>query len=120
MPEAKMFIERRQHPRVQLAVPVKYRVIDDQKEIANLLERKKRDLQSKTVDLSEGGVYIGAPVILSVGTILRIEINLSDGGSLLSAFAEVVWANDTGAGLRYLAMKEEDAVRLKDHLDKTN
>ena len=120
MPDAKMFIERRQHPRVQMALPIKFRVIDDQREIETLLERRKRDQTSETIDLSQGGAYIAAPTELKTGTILRLDVQVGDGAPNISAFAEVVWANETGAGLRFLAMKEEDAQRLKDHLEKTS
>jgi hypothetical protein len=37
----------------------------------------------------------------------------------LSAFAEVVWANERGCGLRYLAMKDEDAEKMRDFIEKS-
>lgn len=117
MPDAKMFLDRRKHPRVQTSIPVRYRLIDDQKEIASLIERRNRDKQSSTIDLSEGGAYIATPEAVGAGSLIRLEIRLPGVAETLSAFAEVVWANETGCGLRYLAMKDEDAQMMRDYIE---
>lgn len=116
MPEANMFVEKRVHPRVSVKIPVKYRVIEDQKEIETVFERKKREQTTRTMDVSLGGLYIVADQLLNIGSILRLDISLPEKTSLVSAFAEVVWANETGGGLHFLAMKEDDAESLKSYL----
>jgi c-di-GMP-binding flagellar brake protein YcgR len=116
MPEANMFVEKRVHPRVSVKIPVKYRVIEDQKELETVFERKKKEQTTKTVDVSLGGLYIVAEQILNIGSILRLDITLPERPSLISAFAEVVWSNETGGGLHFLAMKEDDAEFLKNYL----
>lgn len=116
MPEANMFVEKRVHPRVSVKIPVKYRVIEDQKEIETVFERKKREQTTRTMDVSLGGLYIVAEAVLNIGSILRLDISLPEKSSLISAFAEVVWANETGGGLHFLAMKEDDAESLKTYL----
>lgn len=116
MPEANMFVEKRVHPRVSVKIPVKYRVIEDQKEIETVFERKKREQTTRTMDVSLGGLYIVADQLLNIGSILRLDISLPERASLISAFAEVVWANETGGGLHFLAMKEDDAESLKGYL----
>ncbi len=116
MPEANMFVEKRIHPRVSIKIPVKYRVIEDQKELETVFERKKREQTTRTMDVSLGGLYIVADQILNIGSILRLDISLPEKASLISAFAEVVWANETGGGLHFLAMKEDDAESLKTYL----
>ncbi len=63
--------------------------------------------------MSLGGLYIVAEQILNVGSILRLDVSLPEKSSLISAFAEVVWANETGGGLHFLAMKEDDVEFLK-------
>src|SRR5579859_5456293 len=108
MPEANMFMEKRAHPRLSLKITVKYRVIEDQKEIDSVFERRKKEKNTQTVDMSLGGMYIVAEQVLNVGAILRLDMTLPDKPGTLSAFAEVVWANETGGGLHFLAMKEED------------
>jgi c-di-GMP-binding flagellar brake protein YcgR len=116
MPEANTFVEKRIHPRVSIKIPVKYRVIEDQKELETVFERKKREQTTRTMDVSLGGLYIVADQILNIGSILRLDISLPEKASLISAFAEVVWANETGGGLHFLAMKEDDAESLKTYL----
>lgn len=116
MPEANMFVEKRIHPRVSVKIPVKYRVIEDQKELETVFERKKREQTTRTMDVSLGGLYIVADQVLNIGSILRLDISLPERASLISAFAEVVWANETGGGLHFLAMKEDDAESLKFYL----
>ena len=116
MPDANMFMEKRVHPRVSIKIPIKYRVIEDQKEIATVFERKKKEQTTRTVDVSLGGLYVVADQILSVGSILRLDIVLPETPGVISAFAEVVWANETGGGLHFLAMKEDDAETMKNYL----
>ena len=116
MPEANMFVEKRIHPRVSVKIPVKYRIIEDQKELETVFERKKREQTTRTMDVSLGGLYIVADQVLNIGSILRLDISIPEKSSLISAFAEVVWANETGGGLHFLAMKEDDAESLKSYL----
>jgi c-di-GMP-binding flagellar brake protein YcgR len=120
MPDANMFVEKRIHPRVSVKIPVKYRVIEDQKELETVFERKKKEQTTRTMDVSLGGLYIVADQILSVGSILRLDVSLPGKSALISAFAEVVWSNETGGGLHFLAMKEDDVESLKSYLSKTN
>ena len=116
MPEANMFVEKRVHPRISVKIPVKFRVIEDQKEIDTVFERRKKEQTSQTMDVSLGGLYIVADQVLNVGSILRLDISIPERSGLVSAFAEVVWANETGGGLHFLAMKEEDVDFLKNYL----
>jgi len=120
MPEANMFVEKRIHPRISVKIPVKYRVIEDQKELETVFERKKKEQTTRTMDVSLGGLYIVAETILNIGSILRLDIALPGRPAIISAFAEVVWANETGAGLHFLAMKEEDVDFLKNYLGQTS
>lgn len=120
MPEANMFVERRVHPRVSVKIPVKYRVIEDQGELATVFERKKKEQTTRTMDVSLGGLYLVADQLLNIGSILRLDISLPEKTSLISAFAEVVWSNETGGGLHFLAMKEEDVEALKSYLSKAS
>lgn len=116
MPDANMFVEKRVHPRVSVKIPVKYRIIEDQKELETVFERKKKEQTTRTMDVSLGGLYIVAEQVLNIGSILRLDISLPVKTSIISAFAEVVWANETGGGLHFLAMKEDDVETLKVYL----
>ncbi len=43
MPEANMFMEKRIHPRVSIKIPVKYRVIEDQKSWKRFLSVRRKN-----------------------------------------------------------------------------
>ena len=120
MPEANMFVEKRVHPRVSVKIPVKFRVIEDQKELETVFERRKKEQTTRTMDMSLGGLYIVADAVLNIGSILRLDISMPEKSTLISAFAEVVWSNETGAGLHFLAMKEDDVENLKNYLSKAS
>jgi len=120
MPEANMFSEKRIHPRVLVKIPVKYRVIEDAVEVKTILEHRKKDHDAQTVDMSLGGLYIVSDQALATGKILRLDISLADNKRPVIAFAEVVWANETGGGLRFLTIKDEDMSSLKAYLDKVS
>ena len=115
-PDANMFIEKRVYPRVTLKIPLKYRVIEDQKEIESVHDHKINDKTSHTFNVSLGGFYLVVDHVLDVGSILRMDINLPEISHEISAYAEVVWSNDTGAGLHFEAVKEEDLDDLKHYL----
>jgi len=120
MPDADIFLEKRVHPRVSAQIHVKYRLLEDPKEIESILELRKSEKTTQTSDLSQGGLYIVAVRPLEMGNILRLEIGLPGRKDPLSAFAEVVWANETGGGLRFLTMKEEDRETLRVYLNKNS
>lgn len=120
MPEANMFVEKRVHPRISVKIPIKYRLIEDQKELETVFERKKKEQTTRTMDVSLGGLYIVAEQLLNIGSILRLDISLPGSTSLISAFAEVVWSNETGGGLHFLAMKEDDVESLKNYLSQVS
>jgi hypothetical protein len=118
MPDAKMYLEKRVHPRVSAHVPVKFRLIEDSKEIETVFNRQHKDKTSRTMDLSLGGLYLVADVAVNVGSILRLDMVIPGQTAPIAAFAEVVWSNSEGLGLHFLAMKEEDIEALKTYLSK--
>ncbi len=118
MPEGNMFLEKRAYPRVPAHVPVRYRLIEDQKEIETVFNRENRNKSGKTVDVSLGGLYLSANISVGVGSILRLDIDLPGRATGIASFAEVVWSNAEGLGLHFLAIKEEDNEALKAFLSK--
>jgi hypothetical protein len=58
-------------------------------------------------------MHIVAGKVLEVGSILRLEIVLPGRPGVLAAFAEVVWANENGGGLRFMALTEEAKEALR-------
>lgn len=117
MIEANIFTEKRANPRVVVKLPVKYRMLEDKTEIKSIVQMKNKDQSGQTIDVSLGGMYIVSEKALDVGVMLRIDISLQDHKKPITAFAEVVWANETGGGLRFLTIKDEDIASLRAFLD---
>jgi Tfp pilus assembly protein PilZ len=120
MPEAYLLKERRVHPRIAVKIPVIFRVLDDQEEINNTVEWRKNVKNRHTMDISLGGMFIVADQPLREGNILTLEISIPDTPEKLKAMAEVVWSSETGGGIQFLAMNEDDMKSLKSYLDKAS
>lgn len=118
MPKADLFLDKRAHSRIATKIPVTYRLMDDQEEIKNIRELGSKTKNAETMDTSLGGMYIVANQALKLGTLLSLKISIPDKMNPLTAFAEVAWANETGAGIHFLAMKEEDMGLLAAYLNK--
>ncbi len=118
MPKADMFLDKRAHSRIPTKIPVSYRLMDDQEEIKNIRELGAKTKNAETLDTSLGGMYIVADQALKIGTLLSLKVSIPERMNPISAFAEVAWANETGAGIHFLAMKEEDLELLAAHLKK--
>ncbi|HUO56582.1 MAG TPA: PilZ domain-containing protein [bacterium] len=117
MPEAKLFVEKRAHPRFAVTLAIKYRLIEDRNEIQKILERRNQKLDSRTLDLSLGGMYLVSREKLNLQSILNVEMTLPGETTPFSVFAEVVWNNETGVGLHFITIREPDLERLKAYLD---
>ena len=116
MPEANLFLDKRAHPRVPVKIPVQFRVMEDTKEISHVRELATKTKSAQTLDSSLGGMFVVADQALHLGNILSLKVMIPNKTLGLSAFAEVVWANATGAGLHFLAIKEEDLQSLESYL----
>jgi len=116
MPEGNLFLDKRAHPRVPVKIPIQFRLMEDHKEITNIKDMGSKTKAGQTLDTSMGGMFVVADQNLSIGDILSLKITIPPKTMALSAFAEVVWANATGAGLHFLAMKEEDVAELENYL----
>ncbi len=120
MSKESMFVEKRVSPRVPIQLPVKYRLIEDPMGIGSISEMRKKEIASQTRDASLGGMFISADEKLNVGSIMSINFTLPEVSSYLSAFAEVVWSNNNGGGIHFLALKDEDMNTLKNTLTKVS
>ena len=113
-----LFVEKRIHSRVAIQIPVKFRLIEDPVGIDSISDLRKKEVVTKTMDVSLGGMFIATDEKLNVGTIMNLNFSLPENPGNRSAFAEVVWSNDNGGGIHFLALKEEDLHSLKDTLTK--
>jgi c-di-GMP-binding flagellar brake protein YcgR len=118
MTDSNMFIERRAHPRVSLKIPVQFHLIDGDKEIESLVDRKKTAKSGISLDMSLGGIQLSSDTTLKLGHIMRVDFSVPNHHSLISAFAEVIWSNQSGAGLHFLTMKDSDFEVLKNFINK--
>jgi c-di-GMP-binding flagellar brake protein YcgR len=117
MPEANMFVERRAHPRISVKVPVKYRLVQNQKEVASISKWREEEKHGQTLDISLGGMYVVMDQPLAKGDIIKSDITLPNRSNLMGVYAEVVWTNETGTGLHFLMIRDEDIEFLKAYLD---
>jgi c-di-GMP-binding flagellar brake protein YcgR len=118
MKEAKLLVEKRVYPRISAKLLVKYEILEDQKKIQTLHERKNFEKSTNTVDLSLGGAFVLLDERLALGSVLRLNIKFSEDNLSVSVYADVTWANETGCGIRFWAMKDADMVILKSYLAK--
>jgi hypothetical protein len=105
---------------MSLNIPIKYRIIEDQREITTVLERNHKDQNSRTKDVSLDGLYLIADNVPEVGSVLILDITLPNVSRIISSYAEVVWSNDTGGGLHFEVIKEEDFEILKSYLSQAH
>src|SRR5512140_2990115 len=90
---------------------------------ANLLQFIER----YAVDVSKGGIFIRTPKPLAVGTALKFEFQLQDGGPLLAGNGTVVWIREPdpskgggapGMGVRFELLPPERQKVLDEVLTK--
>jgi c-di-GMP-binding flagellar brake protein YcgR len=96
--------EKRQHPRIKVAVPAEIHV-----------EGASGPLSVQTADLSMGGLYVEMMFTLAVGTklktVLRInDVEVSTGGIVVTRDIQV------GNGIKFTDMTPENRERLKNFL----
>jgi hypothetical protein len=116
MPEANMYLNKRSSPRVPVHIPVTFLVMKEHKEIKDIRELIEKTKTAETLDASLGGMMLAGDQALNRGDILTIKFSIPSRTTPLSAFAEVVWIKEAGAGLRFLSLREEDAKSLEVYL----
>ncbi len=113
-------MEKRVDPPIKVNIPVKYRLVEDKKEIEIVRKQRKKEGNAHAMDRILGGMQIFAKKVLKEGDILSLVITLPGLSETLSAFAEVVWANKTDGGLHFLVVKDEDLRVLKAYLKRAS
>lgn len=111
MSENRSFLEKRNHSRVPVKIPVQYRQVEDPKELEEL-----RGRTALAQDASLEGMHIKTGIPVKIGDVFRLDISVPERSKQLFAFAEVVWVNESGAGLRLMLMESEDRESLKAYL----
>jgi hypothetical protein len=117
MPKGHVFVERN-YPRVSTKIPIRYHEVPNKNEIEKIDEHNTRVKASHSMDVSLGGLCLVSKEPLNVGSFLRLHIYMASESVFISTLARVVWANNAGAGIRFLAMKDEEMMALKEHINK--
>jgi len=112
MEAAKDLEEKRKHPRVNINLPLEYRVSDTPKARAGM-----------AINASESGLLVHSIKDMPVGTKLNIAVFFPKGFALANfeVFAEVVWKEnywqenrqECEFGLKFIQILEEDHQKLK-------
>jgi hypothetical protein len=113
MSDKKSFLEKRLQSRVAVKIPVQFRQVTDPQEL-----KKLKGNTGLAKDLSLDGMHLKTPGKAEKGDIFRLDISLPvKPRKQLFAFAEVVWVNGKGAGLKLLLMPSEDKEDLQHYLE---
>ncbi len=116
MPEANISFNKRAYPRVPAHIPVSFLVMKEHKELKNIRELIEKTKTVESVDASLGGMKLGGEPALVQGDILTLKFSIPTKTAPISAFAEVAWVGPEGAGIRFLALKDEDRQSLELYL----
>lgn len=116
MATGSLFVEKRKHPRIKLSLSVHYKVVNEIDESYKMLEQKRSAKRGNSENISSEGLCLVCDKQLDRGDILKIEMKLPGNETNIKAFAEVVWVSDEGvpegshgAGLFFMALRDEDA-----------
>jgi len=112
-------IERRAYQRIKLETDIKYKILSDSSESA-----QENFYNSKTFNLSKGGIGLIMKHKLEAGKVVKVEVNMENGTQkIIKAFCEVRWCNESDkdgiyqSGLSFLAVKEDDSNFLSDFIE---
>lgn len=117
MQDAKLSIsneghEKRRHPRVDVDVPVKYKVIN-RKVMREIVDPKTLLDDGHSVNISLSGLSLTTGTPLTKGDFVKLELVLPETGRMTRALAEVMWSGPDGAtghflsGIRFLIILNE-------------
>ena len=115
MPEGDIFIERRQHKRIDFRIKVKYKIVT-----ADADRIKKEAREADSINVSVGGIQLIAEEEFSATQVLRLEFGLQGHEKPIITFAEIKWCTKGDdsthykAGLEFLVLKDEDEDILRE------
>lgn len=113
------FSEKRMvQQRVRVKFPVRYRAIRDEKESEITAEYHDGVQVSYSKNLSEGGMFIVTKEELYFDYLLRLHIFLPSTPVFISTLARVIWTDEEGAGVCFVAMELRDVETLKGYIGK--
>ena len=111
-------MEKRGTPRFAIKVPIKYRLEQNKKVLQKIEDWRQTEKNAFTLDVSLGGMRIAVDQPLTLGDVLQFDIYLLDKSNVVSVYANVIRADKTSAGLKFLMMKDDERDALKNFLGK--
>jgi len=118
MAEGKIFLDQRAHSRMLVKLPVTFNILAEKSKGADSREYRENQRNAESWDTSLGGMYLVSGQDLKPGDHLSLKFSLPQSSGPLKVLADVVWADGTGAGLRFVAMKDADIQTLEAFLNK--
>ncbi|GEM_PF-2956656 len=104
--------------RVRVKFPVRFREIRNEKEAEITAEQHDRVKVSYSKNLSERGMFIVTKEELYFDYLLRLHIFLPSTPLFISTLARVIWTDEEGAGVSFVAMEPRDMESLKEYIGK--
>ncbi len=118
MVKGSLSLDKRKHPRVQVSIPIQFKVINEKE--AEALAENEIMVDAKSRDLSAEGLFIVSDRQLHCGDILKVEVLLPAAQKPVRTFAEVIWISQKsqspgqyGAGIYFMALKDEDSAKIR-------
>ncbi|MFH0771873.1 MAG: PilZ domain-containing protein [Candidatus Omnitrophota bacterium] len=111
------FSERREHPRVGVAMPVSYRGIRQSGDSA---------MNAITRDISRGGIRLLVDEFISVFTRLVVDISIPSTVKPVRVVSKVAWVrkrphgDQYEVGMQFIDIPEEDRRGIFEFVDKSN
>jgi Tfp pilus assembly protein PilZ len=99
-------------------IPIKYHLEEDRKILKTRNDLVKGTRHGFTLDLSPGGMSVVLDDPLKGGEVILFDLYLLHQRDNLKIYSQVRWVGPKSVGLRFLAMKPEDAKVLEDFLEK--
>ena len=112
MPIATMVMDKRADSRVSKHISVRYQAVHNEIEIATSETNNENLEVSHSENVSLGGLYLITMETLKVGALLRLHISLPEKLVFITTLARVTWTDQKGAGIHFLALKNEDMESL--------
>ena len=118
MPKGTMVLDKRIEAKASTKIPIRYRIVHNEKEIETIDEHNKMVQASHGMDVSLSGLRLVTKEVLKTGNFLRLHITLPSKFVFISTLARVVGTGKNGADIHFIAMKDDDVQALKEYIHK--
>jgi hypothetical protein len=103
---------------MSVKLPVKFFLAEGEEDINRIVQWRRQEINALVLDVSLSGMYMMVNEKLLTGNIIRVDVTLPPKPEPLTFYAEVIWSNEQGAGLRFIEMWPQDIDVLKAYMEK--